>query len=193
MVLKKCKTMLIGKNLENIHKSNLMVDKWNIPHKNEVFSENYEGQVLIEQTDEHKYLGFMLSNKGDNMININNMKRKSFGISRIIFAKLDSLNLKQYYFESAIVMMNAILRSSIYYACETYYDLKEREIRSLERIEENFLRKLLKTGVGCPITQLYLEVGQIPGRFEIIKMRLIFLRNILNEDKTSRIYQFFEA
>ena len=108
----------------------------------------------------------------------------------MLLANVNSLNLKQYYFESAIVMMNAILRSSIYYACETYYDLKEREIRSLERIEENFLRKLLKTGVGCPITQLYLEVGQIPGRFEIIKMRLIFLKNILNEDKKVEFINF---
>ena len=185
--------MLIGQNSENIFKSKLSVDKWNISHDKEQFSENYEGQVLIEQTDEHKYLGFMLSSKGDNMANINYMKRKSHGITRSIFAKLNSLNLKQYYFESAIIMMNAILRSSIYYACETYYDLKEREIRSLERIEENFLRKLLKTGAGCPITQLYLEVGQIPGRFQIIKTRLLFLKNILNEDQTSRVYKFFDA
>ena len=64
--------MLIGKNLENIHKNNLLVGKGNISHKNEVFSENYEGWVLIEQTEKHK---------GDNMIHINNMKRKSYGIS----------------------------------------------------------------------------------------------------------------
>ena len=72
------------------------------------------------------------------MANINYLIRKSHGIMRNIFAKQNSLNLKQYYFESAIILMNAILRSSVYYACETYYDLKEREIRSLESIEENW-------------------------------------------------------
>ena len=62
--------------------------------------------------------------------------------------------------------MNAMLRSSIYYASETYYDLKENKIRKLERIEENFLRKLFKTTSGCPISMLYLETGLVPGRLK---------------------------
>ena len=37
-----------------------------------------------------------------------------------------------------------MLRSSILYAADTYYDLKETELRELERIEEVFLRKLMK-------------------------------------------------
>ena len=89
--------------------------------------------------------------------------------------------------------MKSMLRSSIYYACETYYDLKETEIRKLERIEETFLRKILKTSSGCPINQLYLEVGLTPGRFEIIKTRLLYLRYILNQKKESRLFKFFEA
>ena len=89
-------------------------------------------------------------------------------------------------------MMKALLRSSILYACETYYDLKESEVRQLERIEEGFLRELLKTGRGCPITQLYLEVGLIPARYEIIKIRLLFLKYILDQNTNSKIFKFFE-
>ena len=121
------------------------------------------------------------------------MVNKSHRIIRSIFKKIKSLKLKRYYFECGIILMNAILRSSIYYACETYYNLKETEIRKLERIEEGFLRKLLKTGKGCPITQLYLESGQIPGRFEIIRARLLYLKYILNQNEKSRLYKFFEA
>ena len=105
---------------------------------------------------------------------------------------MNSLTLKHYYFECALVMMNAMLRSSILYACETYYDLKEQEIRNLERIEEEFLRELLKTSKGCPITQIYLEVGLIPARFEIIRIRLLFLKNILNQSEESMIVKIFK-
>ena len=63
--------------------------------------------------------------------------------------------------------MNVIIRSSILYASETYFDLKEKEMRQLERIEESYMRQLLKTTKGCPINQLYTEVGQIPARFDI--------------------------
>ena len=52
-----------------------------------------------------------------------------------------------------------ILRSSILYASETYYNFKENELRTLERIEEHFLRKIFKTTKACPISQLYLEEG----------------------------------
>ena len=47
-----------------------------------------------------------------------------------------------YYFECAMILLNVILRPSILYACEVYYNLKENELREIERIEENFLRKV---------------------------------------------------
>ena len=78
------------------------------------------------------------------MANIRQMKNKSIGIIKQIFNLLESLNLQKYYFECAIIFMNCMLRSSILYAADTYYDLKETELRELERIEEVFLRKLLK-------------------------------------------------
>ena len=125
------------------------------------------------------------------MANIDEMKSKSVWIIRNIFTKLNGLNLKKYYFECAIVFLNVMLCSSILYACETYYNLKEIEIRQLERIEETFLRKMFKTSKRCPISQLYLESGHIPARFEIQKIRLLFLQYILQETSESRIQKFF--
>ena len=49
---------------------------------------------------------------------------------------------------------------------------------------------MLKTSKGCPIIQLYLEVGLIPARYEIIRIRLLFLKNILNQNQDSMIYKF---
>ena len=67
-----------------------------------------------------------------------------------------------------------ILRNSILYASETYYNLTEQQIRQLERIEEGFLRRLFQTSAGCSLAQLYLESGHIPARFAIQKARLFF-------------------
>ena len=166
----KCKSMVVGKDTEDVLFTDLTVDKWSTFHSydsetgEDVLEEVYEGPVTIERTEQQKYLGFVLSSKGDNMVNINCMKMKSKGIIRRIFSKLESLNLQKYYFECAMVFMNTMLRSIILYGCETYYNLKEGEIRQLERIEEGFLRELLKTSKGCPIAQLYLEVGQAPDQ-----------------------------
>ena len=88
-------------------------------------------------------------------------------------------------------MLNMMIRSSILYASDMYYHLKETELRQLERIEESYLRQVLNTTKGCPINQLYLSVGHYPARFEIQKMRLLYLKYILHDNKESLLYKFF--
>ena len=133
--------MLVGKNLENFYQSDLHVDSWRVEYEENVQTgeddliENYDGKVLIEQTQEQMYLGFVVSSLGENMANIRHLKKKSIGVTRKILDKLNSLHLQKYFFECAIIFMNAILRGSILYACEVYYNLKECEIRQIERIE----------------------------------------------------------
>ena len=193
--VQKCKTMIIGR-ADTIMDSNLQVDSWNVEYKmddetsNYVLEESYNGKVQIEKTENQKYLGFFLSSKGNNMVNIKEIEKKSIWVSQRILNRLQSLNLKQYHFQCGLMFLNIILRSSILYAAETYYNLKENELRALERIEENFIRKLLKTSKGCPISQVYLETGHIPARFEIYRKRCLFLKDILNENPESMIFRF---
>ena len=194
----KYKTMVISKKPDTVHSSQLSVDNWNMKHEKNMKTgelelvEEYEGRIQIEKTEKQKYLGFILSCKGDNMINIRNLKNKSIGIIRKLYTKLESLNLRKYYFECAVIFLNVMLRSSILYASETYYGLSEHQIRQIERIEEEFLRKLFKTSKGCPISQLYLESGHIPARFQIFKNRLLFLKYILEQDSKSPYIMFLK-
>ena len=148
---KKCKTMLVGKNSEEIISNELLVDVWIVDYaenketgETEIV-ETFNGQVPMSKTGEQKYLGFVLSNKGDNMANIREMKNKSIGIIRKIFNKLNCLSLQKYYFECAMIFLNSMLRGSILYAADMYYNLKESELRQIERIEEGYLRKIFKT------------------------------------------------
>ena len=108
----KCKTMLIGKETKNVFNTELFVDKQKVKHEVsetgvEEMVETYIGEVLIEETDEQRYLGFIMSSKGNNMANINHMKRKSKGIIRRIFSKLEKLNLK-YYVERSIIFLKVM-------------------------------------------------------------------------------------
>ena len=194
---KKCKSMLIGKNTEKVINNHLQVDNWVSSYEEDKSTgesnlvEKYEGKVDIEKVEEYTYLGFVISSKGDNMANIRQMKNKSNGVIKKIFIKLNSLNLKQYYFECAIFLMNVMLRSSILYGSDMYYNLKESELRQLERIEEFYLRKVLKTTKGCPIAQMYLQLRQYRARFEVKKLRLLYLKYILEQNEDSKLKKFF--
>ena len=185
------------KNKKNFPNSRLVVDNWNINHEENKKTgstkivETYEGKIDIEQVTEYKYLGFIISSTGDNMAQIRHMKNKSVGIIRSIITKLNSLNLRKYFYECSKLFMNVMLRGSILYSIEMCYNFKEKELRQIERIEEEYMRKILNTSRGCPITQLYLEYGQYPARFEIQKRRLLYLKYILEQPEDSLIKKFF--
>ena len=50
------------------------------------------------------------------------------------------MHLKHYFFECAIILMNVMLRGTILYAADMYYNLKENELRQIERMEETFFK-----------------------------------------------------
>ena len=145
--ISKCKSMIIG-NSDNCIDSDLLIDSWeqnyveNVDTGENTMVEKFVGEVPIGRATEYKYLGFIISAKGDNMANISAMKRKSIGIIRTLLYKLDEMNLQQYYFECSMIYFNVMLRGSILYASETYYNLTEKHLRIIERIEEEFLRKI---------------------------------------------------
>ena len=129
--------MFVGKVKENFLDSEMFVDKWNIEYKENIENgeeeliETYMGQTPIGKTNEQKYLGFVISGSGNNMANINAVKRKSLGVTRKILNKLNSLNLMNCYFECAIIFFHVMLRPSILYASETYYNLTESQTRQI--------------------------------------------------------------
>ena len=53
------------------------------------------------------------------------------------------------------------------------------------------MRQLLNTKRGCPIVQLYLELGHTPARFDIVRSRLFFLKYIVDQEEKSLILKFF--
>ena len=66
--------------MKNLVNNDLTVDNWIIKcedNEAEDIIEIFDGRIPIEQTDKQKYLGYYLSNKGDNMINIKELKKKS--------------------------------------------------------------------------------------------------------------------
>ena len=116
---KKCKSMLICKDGVSDVYNNLMVDSWETFYEENKKNgqikliENFSGLTKIEKTQTQTYLGFVISNTGNNMANINQVKKKSIGVIKKIFNKLNSLN----YFECAIILLNVILYTAKHIIC----------------------------------------------------------------------------
>ena len=95
----KCKVMIIGKELENVRNNKIYVDGWTEEYfENEAtgdieLKEKYVGKIAVEEVKEQKYLGFILSSKGNNLANIQSLEKKSYGVIRTILTKLNNLKL----------------------------------------------------------------------------------------------------
>ena len=109
--------------------------------------EKLKGKIMMKRVQEQKYLGFIISEDGPNMKNKIAKEKQAFGIKKQIIILIK--NLGKYTFESSMIYLNSLLRSSILFAAEAMYNVKEIEYRHIERIEEDMIRQIFKTGKGC--------------------------------------------
>ena len=85
-------------------------------------------------------------------------------------------------------MLSTLLSNS-----EAWYDLKDKDIESLEKVDEAFLRKMFSSISSTPREALYLESGNIPIRFVLMSRRLNFQYYMLNEETDSLIRKVLMA
>ena len=158
----KCKTLTISHKNVNYVKSDLLIDHWVESHdKSDQLVKTFKGKIKMSEVTEQKYLGFVISSDGSNINNIEAKKKRAIGITKHIQYLIKDLG--KFTIECGIIYLNSLLRSSILFAAEAMYDIKENDFRHIEMIEEDLLRKLFKTGKVCTIFQLYFEAGQIPA------------------------------
>ena len=133
----------------------------------------------------------MIPNDGKNVANNLDKRNKVTGTQRNIINKVRGLG--SYTFECSILYLKSMIRGTTLNSSETYYNLIESEVRILESYEEELLFKVLKTGIKCPRSIIYLDLGLWPARFQIKKYKLNYLHVILNQETNSTLYQFFKA
>ena len=77
----KCKFMNIGTDSNIFSTSSLDVDSWETKYELDgSCNDIYRGKREMKRTDEHKYLGFVISSNGTNLANILSKQNKSANI-----------------------------------------------------------------------------------------------------------------
>ena len=175
----------------------LVVENWDeVEMKNDVTGEVemkdvQVGDHLMEEKEEEKYLGDVISTDGRNIKNIKARIAKGKGIVSKILTMLDGIPFGKHYFEVGILLRDSLLVSSMLFNAEAWYNLTSTELDLLETIDVSLLKQLLKAPKGTPTEMLYLELGCIPFREIVREKRLRFLHYILNNDPKSMIHRFF--
>ena len=166
--LDKCKKLHVGKKTVDFKCQDLFLDKWTeVEIKGEEseqteYKDLYDGDDIIEEKEEDRYLGDIISVDGRNIKNIRARVNKGKGTVHRIMAMLNGIPFGKHYFQVGIILRNSLLVSSMLFNTEAWYNLTISEVELLETIDLLFLRQLLEAPKGTPKEMLYLELGIIP-------------------------------
>ena len=123
----KCHVMHIGKNIDEYKKMEFFVDEWKMKETENRTThtidriEVFNGEEEINETNNEKYLGQIISSDGTNVKNVQNRANKGRGLVKKIETTLRNTPGGKYLFELAVIMRNAILISSILSCSEVWY------------------------------------------------------------------------
>ena len=121
----KCHTLTISNKNVRSEDTDLSIDYWSEKHdKEDKLIEQFEGKIKMKHVEEQKYLGFIISKDGSNMNNIIAKEKRAQGIKRQIQHLMKGLG--KYTLESSMIYLNSLLRSTILFAAEAMYDIKEK-------------------------------------------------------------------
>ena len=193
----KCHQLHVGKS--NICCPELYIDEWRLEKKDNLKTgiENLVDILVdehkIEQASEEKYLGDIISIDGKNTKNIAARVAKAQGIIKQVRTMLEEMVFGSFVFEVAVVLRNSLFINGILTNVEAAYDLTTTEIESLEKCDEQLIRTILECPCTTPREMLYLELGVTPIRFIVMTRRLMFYHYILNQEKDSLMYKFFQV
>ena len=146
----------------------------------------------MENAEEEKYLGDILSQDGSNRANIEARVNKGKGIVMRIMSILNSIPFGKLYYEVAILLRNTLLVSSVLCNSEAWFNLTEAQLHHLESVDLMLLRNILSAPKSTPKEMFYLELGIAPFRKMIRQRRLNFLAYILRHRPESLIRKIFE-
>ena len=76
---------------------------------------------------------------------------------------------------------------------KSYRIAPEADLRNIESPEEDLLYQIGDTDRTCTPYLIYLEMGHWPARFQIFKLKLNLLHQILTQKENTLMFRFFEA
>ena len=133
----------------------------------------------MKVTQSEKYLGDIVNNSGSIQENIEKRKSKGQGIITEIMAIINEIPLGKHRMVVALKLREVMLLNGILYNSEAWHGITKKQIKTLEKIDEELLRRILKIHSKTPKEFLYLETGSTPIKWILTQRRVNYLKHIL--------------
>ena len=197
---KKCFVLHVGSEHENFKNIELVIDGWTVKSVESYDNGEKEWEDTLEEDmkeishiNYERYLGQIISSDSSNIHNITKQRNKGIGIQNKIIQMLDKIPGGSYHFETAVILRNALLISSMISNSEVWYGLTKKDTDMLEQVDEMWMSNLFECSRNVPRDLLYLELGIVPISYLIKARKQMYLHHILQQEEDSLLHRFFTA
>ena len=118
----------------------------------------YLGKNELEYVQTYKYLGETMNNKGTMENHIKETSQKTEAAYQTILAIMGNKHYNNIELETAWKLVETCIQPIITYGGESW-NLNKKEQKSLNRIQENIIRRVLMVPQSTPTDTLYIETG----------------------------------
>ena len=147
----------------------------------------------METVSQDTYLGDIISSDGRNKANIKDRVGKGFGKMSEILNTLDTVSFGSWYFKIFNLLREAMFVNGTLTNAEVWYGLDTDDLKGLEDLDRQMIRKVLKCPSTTPAEAGHLELGLLPLPCIVKQRRVNYLHCILKSDKQKMLYKFFMA
>ena len=140
------------------------------------------GDTLLKYTDKYKYLGHIQNSKNNLADHLIEMKSKAEAAYQMIIAIAGNRNFKGIELDAIWEMTKSCIVSIITYSLEACNPTKA-EMKSINRIMENIITRILMVPPTTPKEILYIETGLLDMESTIEKNRINYANRVANTKK----------
>ena len=116
------------------------------------------GDMNLKYTEKYKYLGEIFNSNNNLKDQIEEIRGKTEGAYQTILTVAKDRQLRNIELETIWRLFEASIQSIMLYGSETW-DITKKEYEELNRIQEEYLKRILMAPITTPRENLYLETG----------------------------------
>ena len=148
------------------------------------------GNMILEYTDKYKYLGKVQNNKNNLADHIKSLKGKVEAAYQTIMSVAGNTHFKEIEMETIWELIECTISAIITYGGDTW-DANKGEMKKINSLMDNIIRRILKTPQGTPREALYIETGLLDPETISTKQRILLDQRLKtgNSERLSRLTQ----
>jgi len=137
--------------------------------------------MILEYCDKYKYLGMLQSNKNSMKDHIQALKGKAEAAYQTILAITGNRTFMEIEMESIWELVECTIISIITYGCEVW-NANKSEMKNINSLMDNILRRILMAPQSTPREALYIETGLLDPETISLKQKVMMEHRMTNSE-----------